>query len=228
MSSRSLEPLRNCLISEGISPRYAGKLIAELHDHLRDAEDECLERGMSADDARAFARERIGADETIVQCVLATNRRRSFGRRWPLTVFLVLPLLAFPALVILFTMVLGLLHGIAMMLDVIPRDEWIHSFVYAIAATIPLSLLIIAALLTHYAHSRRCSILLPLSGLVLLALLSSFLDLQLGPAGDGAAGSTLEVLVSRPALPLYPFAMFALVWILGRRAKCNAPLPHKE
>ena len=83
--------LETDLLQAGGAPRHVNRIVSELEDHVIDLRDEALERGMSENDARAFAMRRIGDQGDIAARMVAVPNMRAWIYRYPRVARLYLP-----------------------------------------------------------------------------------------------------------------------------------------
>ena len=87
--------LRRRLIQGGISPRRVSRLLQELRDHNAELVLEQKRAGSPQPVEDALAR--LGTEESVARLFLARPELLSWSRRWPWAVYVLTPLLLFPA-----------------------------------------------------------------------------------------------------------------------------------
>jgi hypothetical protein len=87
------EPLRETLLHAGVAPTHVRRYLRELSEHYADLVDEELEAGRSPEGAKAAARTRLGADETLAAAMLAEPSLRSWTGRAPWATLVIGPFL---------------------------------------------------------------------------------------------------------------------------------------
>jgi hypothetical protein len=92
MPSPDFDRLRVQLINSGMAPRHVARAVLELRDHLEDIENECVEQGLSQDDAKLQANARIGALESIASQYLEKPKLKLWVFQYPWTARVVLPI----------------------------------------------------------------------------------------------------------------------------------------
>lgn len=97
MQPRQLELLGERLLRAGIAPRHVRRYLRELRDHYDDAIQEELRQGAGRAAAEESAAKRLGDLDHLVESALARPELLSWSRRWPWAVYVVAPLLLFPA-----------------------------------------------------------------------------------------------------------------------------------
>src|SRR5580698_4760737 len=101
MSLDLFDRLRRRLSARGVPAGYVGSLVEELQDHYRQS----VSAGMAESDALAA----LGDEEEIVRTTLNSLRRDSFVGRHRISFFVIAPILAYPILLILVGLPLGML-----------------------------------------------------------------------------------------------------------------------
>jgi hypothetical protein len=227
VADQSLESLRIRLVGAGVSPRYARRLVDELETHWHDLAADLQQRGVAQNEASTLARRRLGTEDDIVACVLATGRFRSFGRRWPWLVFLVGPVLAFPVLVVAMTVLLGLAFMLlSMEFGWLTMEQAIHLYLLGFVVMLPIVPCAIAVWIALHGRSRCCPIAWPLAGIVLLSLFAGLLSPEFGPATDTLPGMIGTATFYRLLFPTLPLACFATLWFIMSRVR--QPAHHSD
>jgi hypothetical protein len=88
------------LIRAGIAPRHARRYAQELRDHYQDALRDELAKGAPPERAAEIAHARLGADEDLVQSLLAQPELRSMAARYPSLAFGVAPVMSWLGLAV--------------------------------------------------------------------------------------------------------------------------------
>ena len=97
MFSDDLQEARKVLLKGGVSPWYVKRIIDELRDHHADIRDALVRQGCSHEEASLAAVERVGDLKEISRETLGKPELKSFISLWPKTIFLLGPVLLFPA-----------------------------------------------------------------------------------------------------------------------------------
>jgi hypothetical protein len=97
MQHQQFELLCERLLRAGISPRHVRRYVRELRDHYDDAIQEELGKGAGRAAAEESAAKRLGEADHLVESALARPELLSWSRRWPWAVYIVAPLLFYPA-----------------------------------------------------------------------------------------------------------------------------------
>jgi hypothetical protein len=97
MQPPQLELLGERLLHAGVAPRHVRRYLRELRDHYDDAIQEKLREGADRATAEESASKRLGEPDHLVESALAQPELLSWSRRWPWAVYIVAPLLLFPA-----------------------------------------------------------------------------------------------------------------------------------
>ncbi|WP_079212690.1 hypothetical protein [Brucella pituitosa] len=83
-----LEELREKLLSQGVAPRFAGRLVVELSQHYNDICEELVAHGFSHERAEIIARHRVGDIDDLADAMLEQPLLRSWIHRVPVILFL--------------------------------------------------------------------------------------------------------------------------------------------
>lgn len=96
-----LELLEERLLRAGVAPRHVKGYLTELSEHLDDltAEEETL--GCSPLEARSLAVSRLGDVDTLARAMISRPELRSWAFRAPWAVFVLVPIVAYQAIIIL-------------------------------------------------------------------------------------------------------------------------------
>jgi hypothetical protein len=97
MQPKQFELLGERLLRSGIAPRHVRRYLRELRDHYDDAIHEELGKGADRAAAEESAAKRLGEADHLVESALARPELLSWSRQWPWAVYIVGPLLLFPA-----------------------------------------------------------------------------------------------------------------------------------
>ena len=97
MQPQQFESLGERLLRSGIAPRHVRRYLRELRDHYDDAVQGELRKGADRAAAEESASKRLGETDHLVESALARPELLSWSRRWPWAVYIVAPLLLFPA-----------------------------------------------------------------------------------------------------------------------------------
>jgi hypothetical protein len=228
--SSSFAALRERLLAGGVAPRHVERIIAELEAHLQDLETEIRSHGAAATDAHTQARARLGSDDALTASILARPELCSWARRRPSLAFAVLPIVGFASTFVGAILVLVALVNLAHL--------WFgatlaHSAVLQICARLitvgALWLLpvLIASVCVRLAAQRRCPVLWPLIGMVLIALVGAATNFEARwstgsahsqlRAGIGIGVSTQNATLWR-ALVTFCVALAQYAWYARARA----------
>jgi hypothetical protein len=96
--SLPFENVREQLLRAGIPPRFAGRYVIELREHLADLTERERKAGLDATAASERARELLGTDTQLTQAMIETAPR-TLASRAPWAVFGVLPLVTLVAFI---------------------------------------------------------------------------------------------------------------------------------
>lgn len=118
MQPRQFEQLRERLLRAGVAPRHVRRYLRELRDHYDDAIQGELGKGADRAAAEGSAASRLGNLDHLVESALALPELQSWSRRWPWAIYLVAPLLLFPA-----AFVATILVMVGLMRLVLPSTE---------------------------------------------------------------------------------------------------------
>jgi hypothetical protein len=202
MDKPDFAAIRERLLRGGVAPKHVRRTIAELQDHHADLVSEALHRGSGPDDAAAEARQRLGAEETIVAEVLARRELRSWAHRWPWALYGLAPLLVLPAAI-----------GAVLAALVVPpylftggpgsiAPGWLHGLTGAAQRVAMFGVpLVVAAGICLAAARRRASPLWPIVGVILVSLIGGALDLQVQWPAPGQHGMLSVGLSLLPPFP---------------------------
>jgi hypothetical protein len=96
--SLPLENVRDQLLRAGVPPRFAGRYVVELREHLADLTERERKAGLDAPAASKRARELLGTDTQLTQAMIETAPR-TLAARAPWAVFALLPLVTLLAII---------------------------------------------------------------------------------------------------------------------------------
>lgn len=105
MGKDNLLHLRNTLLQGGVAYKHVRRFIAELKDHYEDLEKDALKNGISKQDARDLADNRLGEPEFLVNEMLARSELKSLGYRYPKALLVIGPVFT----VVVFSIMLAFL-----------------------------------------------------------------------------------------------------------------------
>jgi len=97
MQPQQLKSLGEQLLRSGIAPRRVRRYLRELRDHFDDAVQDELKKGANQAAAEESAASRLGEPDRLIQSALARPELQSWSRRWTWAVYIVAPLVLFPA-----------------------------------------------------------------------------------------------------------------------------------
>lgn len=169
--------IRAALLNAGIAPKYVRRALNELKTHFADLCAEAEEHGLTGDAAATYACEKIGTRDALLAAYLEQRNLRSWGARWPKTLFILAPLLSIVILMSALTVATADLleryvatygHGGA---AVSPFVRFIVTFLpvvdeYGLPAMACLAISV-------YASRRRLAPLWPAVGVFVVALLAA-------------------------------------------------------
>ena len=118
MQPQQFELLGERLLRSGIAPRHVRRYLRELRDHYDDAVQGELRKGAGRAAAEESASKRLGEPDHLLESALARPELLSWSRRWPWAVYIVAPLLLFPA-----AFVATILAMVGLMQIVMPGTE---------------------------------------------------------------------------------------------------------
>lgn len=98
------------LLQQGLHPRYAQRLAAELAEHYDDLLEEARRSGIPRGEAPVFAAQRLGSASAITAAVRQRPELKSWPYRHPQLARIALPL-AFAALLPVAPLIAGLNHA---------------------------------------------------------------------------------------------------------------------
>ena len=96
--SLPLENVRDQLLRAGVPPRFAGRYVIELREHLADLTERERKAGLDATAASERARELLGTDAQLTQAMIETAPR-ALAARAPWAVFALLPFMTLLTLI---------------------------------------------------------------------------------------------------------------------------------
>jgi hypothetical protein len=230
MAEPRFQKLRESLRQAGISKRNARRAAAEIEDHFVQLVGEALARGEKAPDAQRHAHEMLGSDEILIKRYASRPELLAWAGRWPAVWFTLVPLGCYLGLAIgvMGLFVLGL-HQQSTHLHAVKVAPPVSRLIELAARLLFLALMpiVTAAAFGIWAQRRRIPLRWPLTGIAMVSILASLINLEFtitGGPSPGYAGAGIGVSVqSLPAQMLRALAVGALaampLWIAARRAK---------
>lgn len=91
-SHEPFESIREQLICRGLPLDYVEHSVAELIDHHSDITQELCCKGLTLEEAKGRATERLGDSRTLATRIVRDYQRRTWCGRWPLVSFALAPL----------------------------------------------------------------------------------------------------------------------------------------
>jgi len=232
MPGRRFARLSERLRRAGISPRRVRRIVSEIDAHFDDLVAELRSAGLSPSDSESQAASRLGTDDILAESVIARPELRSWPRRWPWLAFAVLPLLSLPAQFILsvaatVAIVSFSVHTLGMAALHPGPVPWICKAFQAYAVWI--APMLAAAGACYFAARYRASVLWPIVGSILVALLgattnASFYWSPAHPQGVMSAG--IGVPGRGPAIEFRVFLTLVTIlvpflWIRHRQTRAS-------
>ena len=83
MPEPRFDSLQRSLLDSGVAPRCVRRIVVEVGEHYEDLRQAALDQGLSADEASAEARARLGSEASIVSAASARPELLCWARRWP-------------------------------------------------------------------------------------------------------------------------------------------------
>lgn len=194
MQSVNFARLRIRLLKGGVAPKFVKRSIQELQQHLDELIAQEQSDGTSETEARAAALTKLGDEEKYVKEALAKKELLSWSRRYPRSVFLVAPVIAYFALAY-FSLTVGL-GGVRSIFGVDIYNDWpTWNFYYSKALMFLMEYMIAAMLalsIALLAIHRNVNILWPLIGILIVCLFGFGFDTNVSiPDERGRGGVTL-------------------------------------
>jgi hypothetical protein len=191
MRNTEFAALRERLLRAGVAPKHVRRTIAELEAHRQDIVTELRGRGVSAAQAEADARARLGSDETIAASVLARPELRSWARKRPWAAFTIMPILSFAVAMVLWVVAFVVLVETLKAVVGAPFLQRsgirpIAEFLFGVALWgMPV---VVGAVSVYFAGTRRAGVAWPIAGVATIALISAAGNMSLTwPAPPGTA-----------------------------------------
>lgn len=85
MPEPGFDSLQRSLLDSGVAPRCVRRIIVEVGEHYEDLRQAALDQGLSADEASAEARARLGSEASIVSAARTRPELLCWAHRWPRT-----------------------------------------------------------------------------------------------------------------------------------------------
>lgn len=193
---RELRRAETSMLRGGLSPKHARRMLAELESHYADTRDALVEQGYSKAEAEREAAARIGDLQAVAREALKRRELKSFVSLHPKTAFLLGPVLGYLVVALAFVL---LVAGIVTLHPFPEEVEPSPAFIFLVRGLgwlyMYLLPLLFSALLLTAAISRRMPAGIVVAGLLLVALVGSFLKLSVqAPQAPGEQGSIIGLL----------------------------------
>lgn len=208
-----LHELRERLLRAGVRPGAVSRYLGELRDHLDDLVAEAISDGLPDAEARSRAWQRLGGIDALARPMETDRRFHSWAGRAPWAVFVLIPALAYVAMVV--SIVIGMIFatepGFA--------PDWLtpvfDAAQYLAGKVIPV---LGAWLLAGIAMRQRSRLLWPLAGVAILVLLSASVQLSFTVPGSGQSGVIGAGLALPSILHMLAMILLATLPVLWMRA----------
>src|SRR5579863_5606838 len=160
------ELLDERLLRAGVAPRHVKRYLTELSEHLDDlaAEEEIL--GCSPLEARSLAVSRLGDVDTLARAMISRPELRSWAFRAPWAVFVLVPIVAYQAIIVL-AVVATLLIGGPRILSLPTFEQLQHAWAAEEILTFWIAPIAIGCVLTFVAGRQKLRFWWPVLGPVL-------------------------------------------------------------
>ncbi len=176
----SFSAMTDRLLRGGVAPRHVRRTIAELQDHFVDLHTEAMARGLSAVEAEADARSRLGKEDDLVQEVLNKPELRSWASRWPWLIYGLGPMLVMSVAVV--SSLLFFAGGMtaakivtgARYIPPVWTQDLIGGVFFSVVHLLPL---LIAAMVCREAVLRRTALVWPFTGVAFLCIIAAAFDI---------------------------------------------------
>lgn len=225
MDNLKLAQLAERLLRAGVAPRHVQRSVEELRAHRTDLLAQLSADGVSGEEAERTVEARLGSVETCYAATVARPELLSWSHRRPGVVFVMLPVLAFIALVVA---CVALTVGLAQLVQPEYKLRGVVSPGVRTAGEF-LRLLIlwgvpafVAAFSVLLAARRRLRPWWPALGVLLIAFLGSGTTMQVSWAAVGTPGS-LQAGFGYPVVLMRALSVIAgvllpyVVWVYTRR-----------
>ncbi len=177
--------LGTSLASHGYSTRQVRRLLEEWRAHVEDSAEAWIEQGYDRANARRFALEALGEEETLLESVLSSGIPRSHWRRHPALLFLIGPALAYVGILVLVLLAALLID------DFLPFDSGLGLLCTRISPCLPqLWGALLLGWLWRSGLRHGCTWRWPAAASLLLLWLTSISRLGLHPEGGGELALT--------------------------------------
>ncbi|MDO5643844.1 MAG: permease prefix domain 1-containing protein [Paracoccus sp. (in: a-proteobacteria)] len=209
----ALHELRERLLRAGVRPGTANRYVAELRDHLDDLVAEAISDVLPDAEARSRALQRLGGIDALARPMEMDRRFHSWAGRAPWAVFVLIPALAYMAMVV--SIVIGLIFatepGFA--------PDWLtpvfDTAQYLAGRLIPV---LGAWLLAGIAMRQRSRLFWPIAGVAILVFLSASVQLSFTVPVSGQSG-VIGAGLALPSIPhMLAMILLATLPVLWMRA----------
>lgn len=229
------ESLRETLLKGGVAPRHVRRYLGELSEHLDDLTADQRKLGYDGEDAACRARALLGDDTELAAAMLEQPGMRSWPAQRPWLVFLLLPpVLSAGIGLALYGAIFLLGHGTdnvhygPLRIGAFPplRESGLVSFsTMAMTAVQVLAAPTMAALLVLMAQRQRLKPVWPLTGIVLLVLLTPLFVAGVGHNAHFHLGYGLvvplrwsQMMRHWPVMLSHVLALLPAVWLMRSRS----------
>jgi len=229
MGEQRFEELREALLRTGLAGRQLRRALVEIEAHFWHLLEEERARWTN-EHARIAAHQRLGTNEMLVLSYAAHPELRAWSHRWPAVCFVILPLISYILIsAATLTATLTIAGQMSAYLQTVHFSPQLTQRIDLSARIVLLWIFPMAVIiaLAAFAYRRRVALRWPLSGIALLSVLASLINVTLkfsgGPtpgelgAGIGISPQTLPAQLMRAAI-LTSLAAIPL-WIAVRRAR---------
>ncbi len=100
MHDEELRDLGKRLLDEGVAPKHVKRTVRELRYHYADLEEKALAKGLLPKDAATRAKELLGAQDLIVEEVLARPELKTGNYGWAWALAALGPIVLFAAIAV--------------------------------------------------------------------------------------------------------------------------------
>ncbi|NKB34902.1 MAG: hypothetical protein GKR91_17540 [Pseudomonadales bacterium] len=175
MHELDLNRLNKRLLLGGVAPKFASRIAKELENHIAELIAKEKQTGLSEQEARQNAREKIGDEDRIVEEALAKPAIKSWSFRYPKTVFLIAPIAIYLMSALALTILYAVLAFTAF--DFSPAGPWPVWYYWFAKLAAYFSEYLLTPLIALYfcvlAINRNVVFLWPMVGLLLVVFIGS-------------------------------------------------------
>lgn len=186
MARDKLMKLAFSLLQGGVAYKHVRRFITELKDHVTDLEQEALNNGSDMENARAEAAVKLGDAEILAQEMLQRPELKSLGYRYPKIMLVAMPvILYFLTGILLVLLTIGVTELLTP--DVLGNSDVIRAAPMSVVILMTLTKfmmmyglpLLMSYLVLNYAINNQIKLKYYGLGLLILALLSSSVNVYL-------------------------------------------------